>query len=219
MIVMIPLTNTLDYTELKYALRSIEKFIPGYEVVIVGEEMPGWLTNVTQIHVPDIRGRKQLSIKRKIVAALEYDPEIFFMNDDIYLLEPVDIYNYPFYYHGILKGQTESGSQQLINELTEMGKETKHFDIHTPIIYRKDFIDAVAEFSSDTVIKSMYGNYFDIEGTLLIDLKIARPIAPEAIRMLIKGRPCFSTGMGGVRSAEIVLKELFPKKSIFEVYI
>lgn len=218
MIVMIPLTNTLDYTEFRYALRSIEKHIPGYEVVIVGEEMPDWITNITWLHVPDVRGRKQLSIKRKIVAALEYDPEILFMNDDIFLLEKTNPKNYPFYYYGILRGQTESGCSQLINELSEMKKETKHFDIHTPIVYKKDFIDAVEHFSSDTVIKSMYGNFYNIEGVLLKDLKIARPVAPEAIRQLIKDRPCFSTGMNGVRSAEVVLKELFPKQSSFELW-
>ncbi len=218
MIVMYPLTNTLDYRELKYSLRSVEKHLTGYEVVIVGEQMPDWITGVTWIHVPDIKMRKQLSIKKNIVAALNYSDRIFFMNDDIFLLQETNPYHYPYYFNGSLKPQTEAGTMQLINELKVLGKPTDHFDIHTPIVYKKDFIEVVENFTDDTVIKSMYANYLGKIGTPLTDMKISRPVAPEAIRLSIRDRPCFSTGMGGLGSALQVLQELFPEPSKYELW-
>lgn len=217
MIIMYPLTNTLDYRELQYSLRSVEKYLPGYEVVIVAEHLPLWITNVTWIHVPDIQGRKQLSIKRKIIAAFQYDDEIFFMNDDIFLLQPTDPHAFPFYYNSALREQTESGCGILIKELQEMKLSTKHFDIHTPIVYTKEFIEVAENFTNDTVIKSMYGNFKGIEGTQIADLKIQRSMPAESVRTLIKGRPCFSTGMAGVKSAMVILEELFPEKSMYEI--
>lgn len=66
MVIVYPLQHQNDYTELRYSLRSLEKYFTGsYEVVVVGDKIPDWLTGVTQIVIPDITGRKQLTIKKK----------------------------------------------------------------------------------------------------------------------------------------------------------
>ena len=106
MIVCYPLTTQLDYTELRYSLRSIEKYLQDVEeVIIVGDNLPDWINNVTQIILPDIKGKKQLSIRRKILAALNYTDEILFMNDDVYFLKPSN--DFPYYYHGYLKNYSK----------------------------------------------------------------------------------------------------------------
>jgi hypothetical protein len=216
MTIMYPLQAQSDYTELMYSLRSIEKFISvPHEIVIVGDKIPDWITGITQIEVADIPNKKQWSIRRKILAALEYCNEMFFINDDIYLLEKMS--TIPFYYSGTLKNYSESGSSKLAKQLKEQGKPEKKFDIHYPIIYDKRFKEVSEHFTSDVIIKSMYCNYLNIDGVEFPDCKLLKDTKPDKIREFIKDKPCFSTGHYSLRSALPVLQELFPIKSKFEV--
>lgn len=217
MVVMYPLQSQNDYTELMFSLRSVEKFftIP-FEVVVVGDKIPNWLTNVTQICVPDILGRKQLTIKKKTYSALELYEKIFFMNDDVYLLDYTDG-QYPYYYQGSLTHVGEGGARPLSNELTKMGKQIKNFDLHQPLIYDNRFKDVFANFSSDVIVKSCYCNYLGIEGEHHTDLKVNRKIEQADLETALKGRKYFSTGPSGIGFAIPVLKKLFPEKSYFEL--
>lgn len=216
MTVAIPLAKQGDYRELMYCLRSIEKNLPPCDVIIMGDFIPDWLTNVTVIQVPDIPGRKQYSIKTKIMAALEYTDEIFFTNDDIYVLKPVNPETYPYYYSGVLKTVRESGTKPLEDTLKAMRKPVKHFDVHYPIVYRKDFKEAVEAFPAETIIKSMYGNYLGIDGVEIPDCKVLREMTPEMVRRYVKDKGCMSTGTH-LKSALVVLQEYFPKPSKYEI--
>lgn len=216
MTVCYPLALEIDHIELRYSLRSIDKYLtPPFEVVIVGDQMPEWVNNVTNIELPDVRGRKQLSIKRKILAALEYAEEILFFNDDVFLLQPQD--KFPYYWHGMLKKYTESGSRPLLNRLETLQKPTKHFDGHMPLIYDQRFKEASRHFTGDVIIKSMFCNFCEIEGTFLPDCKLLVDTKPEMIRRFIEGKHCFSTGPVSLKSALPVLEELFPEPSIYEI--
>jgi len=215
MTVTIPLQQQLDYTELKYCLRAIDKFLPGIPVVIIGAQVPEWITGVTQIKIKDIVGRKQLTIKTKIHAALQYDPEIICIHDDIYLLRP---FEFKYYYWGDLTlNKSESGARILRNELQAQGKPISHYDVHNPFIYELSKFEALTTFSSDTVVKSAYGNYWQIPAELMPDVKIDRKTDARDIKAIIKNRPYFSSGSLGVRSCLPVLEELFPQKSCFEI--
>lgn len=213
--IMYPLANQFDYEELRYSLRSIEKFIDYDEIIIVGDYMPEWLINVTWIDVSDIPNKKQLSIKKKILAALEYTKEFLFMNDDMYFLQPVS--EFPYYYKGYLKHYAEAGSKQLEKELEAKKWPTKNFDTHYPLIYNKYFKLAAMEFTEDTIIKSMFCNFLEIEGVFLPDCKMVRETSNQDIREFIKDRFMFSTGIYSIDKALPVLAELYPKKSIFEL--
>ncbi len=214
MVIVYPLTTQIDHTELKYSLRSIEKYLkPPFEVVIVGDILPDWINNVTQIHLPDVKGRKQLSIRRKILAALEYAEEILFLNDDVFLLQPSN--KFPYYWHGMLKNYTESGSKPLLKQLEALGKPVKHFDGHYPLIYKQEFKEL--NFTDDCIIKSAYCNFYDIEGTFVIDCKLQTAKKHEEIREFIKDKPCFSTGQYSLPSALPILQELFNEPSKYEI--
>lgn len=191
--------------------------MPGVEVIIVGSTLPDWITNINWIRLGDIPGRKQLSIRRKIIAALEYASEIFFMNDDIYLLKPINIDSYPYYFTGNLITQAESGARPLMKELEAVGKPTKHFDNHYPIIYNKDKFDGLQIFSAECIIKSMYCNFNDIDGTEISDCKILNKTSQEVIEIMVKNMPAISTGPAGLKYVLPVLNKIFSKKSKFEV--
>lgn len=213
--IAIPVVQQSDHTDLRFALRSFEKFLPEQEVLILGEA-PDWITRVTQICIPDIRGRKQLSIRKKILAALEYSKEILFLNDDIYLLEPWKEFDY--YSHGTLAQYNEPGSKPLLNELKGIGKPLVHFDGHFPIVYTQEFKEVSKYFSSDCIIKSMYCNFLEIEGKLIEDCKIHRQEKPQAVRDFITGKKCFSTTASSLPSTLFILEELFPQPSKYEIW-
>ncbi len=215
MTIMYPLVVQSDYTELKYSLRSIEKYLPGPEVIIVGSYLPDWIRGVTWIRLNDIPGRKQLSIRKKIVAALEYTPDIFFMNDDIYLLKPIPK-NYPYYCTGNLITQAESGAKPLMKQLEEIGRPIKHFDNHYPIRYEKDKFSELQIFPAECIIKSMYCNYHNISGTEMIDCKILNKTTQEAIEAMANNLPALSTGPAGLKYVLPVLDKIFKQKSKFE---
>lgn len=213
--IVYPIQVQKDYTELLYSLRSVEKHItPPYEIILIGSELPDFVTNVTWINLGDIPGKKQLSIRRKILAALEYTDEILFMNDDVYLLQ---IFILQYFYSGTLKSYAESGSKSLMKQLEEMGKTIKHFDGHYPLVYDQRFKEVSELFSEDVILKSMYCNYLGIEGVEFPDNKIIKQKDSLSVREFIKGKPAFSTGIYSLKLALPILNELFPKKSKFEI--
>ena len=215
MTVAYPLKSQSDHTELRYSLRSIERFYRRpTEVLIIGEKLPDWITNVTLIRVEDITSRKQLTIKYKILAALEYSKEIFFMNDDVYLLQPPD---YKYHYHGDLISVGEAGARPLRNQLLNMGLPTKNFDGHYPLVYKQDFVQILDKFAHDVIVKSAYCNYLQIEGEYVPDNKLITQKREEDIKGFIHGRPSFSTGAHSLARTLPILHEYFPNKSRYEV--
>lgn len=217
MTVCYPLTVQLDYTELRYSLRSIEKYLPsGFDVVIVGDHMPEWINNVTQLGVSDIKRQPNLSVRRKVVAALERYSEFLFFNDDIFLLQETG-FHFPYYSSGTLKNKGgESGSRPLMLQLESLGKDIKYFG-HYPAFYKKDFTGILENFPAECLTKSAYCNYKEVMSIEATDCKIITPKKPDQVREFIKDRPCFSTGVHSLELAVPVLEELFPYPSKFEI--
>jgi hypothetical protein len=214
MTVAIPLKHQLDHTELKYCLRSIDKFLPGISVIVITTHLPHWINNVIQISVKDIEGRKQLTIKKKIFSALEYDPEILCIHDDIFLLRP---FEKKYYCWGDITLNSESGARMLIPQLQELNKPISHYDVHSPIVYEADKFKALESFTSDTVVKSAYGNFWHIDASVMPDIKINTKTDPRTVKQIIKNRPYFSSGPQGIKYCLPVLDELFPGPCRFEI--
>jgi hypothetical protein len=214
--IIYPLKKQDSYLELKFSLRSLEMFYPEHgEVIIVGDEIPDWLTGVTQLCVADVPGRKQLSIRKKILAACEYCNKFLFMNDDVYLLNGDA---FPYRWHGTLKKYSESGTRQVEKKLIELNLPTKLFDGHYPLIYDAVvFMNVSRYFHPDSIIKSMYCNFLNIEGEFGLDCKLLKAMKPDEIYKFIEDKPCFSTGALSLQSAIPVLEKLFPNKSKYEV--
>ncbi len=107
--------------------------------------------------------------------------------------------------------------------LKQMNKDTWNFDIHTPIKYSRDkFIEAMESVDwrkpNGYVIKSLYCNYFDIEGMPHIDLKISTQVPFHRLRKTVEGQDIFSIGD---RAIGLPMKKLldlyFSEKSKFEL--
>lgn len=215
---MYPLAEQNDYTELRYSLRSLKFLTEEIEVVVVGRIIPDWLTGVTQIKYPDRLGQKQVNIKTKVAAALHYAKKVFHIHDDCYLLKPSDPGDYPYYHFGSLRRVGEPGALELRKELEAMGKPTRCFDGHQPLIYDQRFLKSFINFSSTTIVKSAFCNYYEIEGVEIADMKIMKKTDERVVERMIENRSYFSTDISGLGSCLRLLNQLFPNKSKYEIY-
>lgn len=224
--VVIPLLKNGSHNndlELRYCLRSIQKYLTGYRNIIIVGHLPEFIGPEEVIYIPfKDTANKQANIKNKILAAFEVSTEeIWFTNDDIYLLQPFAAANFPYFYSGDLKDASEKAARHFaFNELKEQNLPTKHFDCHFPIVYKRSlFIEAMRHFSDESSIKSKYANFWNIEGENFKDLKIGSSLHYHRIKEEIKDRPCFSVGDNGMNPAmKQVLYELFPEASKYELF-
>jgi hypothetical protein len=222
--------------ELKYCLRSVEKYLKNYRNIYIIGEKPDWLTNVIHIPFEEKQGDyKEKRIMLKVLAACdlpEVSPEFLFMNDDHFLRATVEADKYPYYYNGNLvdweskKKMWDPYKQAIQNTLSYLIKNelpARHYDIHTPVLYDKELFKNVMgrydwDIKAGYVIKSLYCNTLNIAGTPLKDCKISESLHRFGIANLIYNRPVFSIGDGGMNGAmKEWLEEFYPNKSRYEL--
>lgn len=212
-------------TELKYALRSIEKYLTGFgNIWVIGEKTA---LNTKFLPCQNISGRKEFSIAEKILVACKCDriSDPFIMwHDDHFLLKPLDVSEIKYWYDGTLEEvkknpTSKSGYKTAIKNTIEAGCG-KNFDIHTPIIFKKErFIERVTKAdwqpNKEFCVKSLYCNGF--EGYQMTDLKINTPAYQPFLIKKIHDRLFFSTGPLGLQPEMIeLLNELYPVPSKYE---
>jgi hypothetical protein len=230
--VVIPLGSGSKWkdNELKFALRSIEKHLKGYDKVFIVGNCPKWLQNVIHIPCPDIPGRKEFSIFSKIMKAVEDErcsEDFVFSNDDIFFLKDIHVNEFKYWYEGTLGEKyvkTHGHYKGAISNTMPYcyyGCDDGYFDIHAPIIYNKYGIKELSKYdwSKEYVIKSLYSSRFATEVDFMPDLKINMAMSYELIKAKIKDRLFLSIGTYGVCPAMTkVLTELFPNKSKYEIW-
>lgn len=236
--IIIPLGNGSRWNngELKYCLRSIEKYLYGFDHIFIIGDCPAWVQNVIHIPATDIiaAGVRDLNIHRKIMFACDdrrVSDEMFFMNDDHFFLRQVDVEYFPHYYDGTL--------EQRVGELTEKHpyKKTllntiqflnlnvcdhKHFDVHCPMVLDKNVYQSAmpTKFPIHGYgLKSLYANLTQVEGTPMEDIKIGEPYPMHTLEQIMAGREWFSIGNKCLRSGGMpeYLQSLYPSPSKYEM--
>lgn len=215
MIFFYPLAAQKDYIELMYSLRSIEKYAEPTEVIIVGSQIPDWLTGVTWIKLEDIKGRPVLSVRRKIIAALEYAKQpIVMMNDDMFLLRPHT--EFPYHRSGELKSIGESGALPLRQQLEKLHKPT-HYYGHYPCVVDTDFASVTEIVDQDSIIKSAYCNLKEVSSQPVPDCKLMNDSPRVFVESFMVNKPCISTGVKSLKCVLPVLEGMFSEPSKYEV--
>lgn len=211
--------------ELRYCLRSIEKYLTGYgDVFIVGEK-PDWLCNIIHIPCPDQGDKtydKERNIFGKILAACADErvtDNFLFMNDDHYLLQGYEAAWFPFFYHGRLSGKmTVTDYKHTVrNTLELLRADPPYADIHCPIVYNKRAFGALTRHDWSVqfgyCIKTLYCHkYISIND--MIEMKDCKQ---DDRPKNIDGRPWFSIGDKAFYwDVRALLQKLYPLKSKYE---
>jgi hypothetical protein len=219
--------------ELRYSLRSLEKFgLDVGKVFIIGEK-PSFI-NEEAIHIPyrDVYANKARNIMCKIHWACRdtrVSQNFVLMNDDYFLLNPIKLSESKFYYKCdlersivIQQNEYQKYCAETLKILKERGLPHKNFDVHLPVIYNKDkFFDVAAKYDCtgrySYIVKSIYCNTLKIEGILQDDCKISYPYATQKIQQLNEKRSVFSIADGSLNnSMKAYIMNLYPTKSKYE---
>lgn len=235
--IVIPLGrgSTCANEELRYSLRSIEKYALGVGKVYIIGEKPHFISDEV-IHIPHKdRFQKEANIKEKILKACsipELSEMFCFTNDDIYWLRSTDVETIPFFRKGgtdlaqnraAFKSTYGVSIANTVWSLSENNLPLHHFDIHVPILYNKNVFPVIMSrydwrVNNGYVIKSLYCNTLKIQGAALKDNKINTNAGSLAIKNAFRSRNVW------VSSSDRCLNDffwrtvdrMFPYKSRFE---
>lgn len=209
-------------TELKYALRGVEKHLINVGQVWIIGDRPN-LKNIQSVPFENIEGDvwKEKNIYLKLFEActnLEISDPFLFMNDDHFIMADYDTEAFPNYYSDwpVRKDMYNHTIQQT----KAIIPDALFFDVHCPMVIRKArFIERTAvdwEKKAGYCLKTLYAH--GLPGIEYKDLKIRMQYPPNQIRAMIMGGNWFSIcEHARGREMEEVLKELYPNKSTFEV--
>jgi hypothetical protein len=217
--------------ELRYSLRSVEKFYPDADVWVVGGK-PDWYTG-NFIPVPQ-SSTSFSNVKNSLAAVCKnknIPDDIVVMNDDfIFVREIEDIKHY---YGGtlsdkILSYRKHKASPSYIRQLANLYRFVKRrakvvldFELHVPMPVKKTLL--VQVISDEVMWRSNYGNRFVQEDTReqMEDVKVYNGgnLSFKSYDYLSGEYPFISTQDNSFDTVyKNLLKDLFPKKSKYEAY-
>lgn len=220
-------SEALNGLELKYSLRSIQKYLTGYKTIyLIGEKIPTWLINVEIINCHEQTAKLSKNIYDKILKAFEFrevGDKVIQWQDDIFLTQPLNVTDIKYWHEGTLEEAIESNhghyKQYIVDTAMRITGDAKYFDIHTPIIYHKEIFHRLKKYDwirKNLLIKSLYCHEAQVEGVEMQDCKLFQPIEKKDIQEKVKSM-FFSTGPQGIDPAMVeVFEELYPEKSSFE---
>ncbi len=229
--VVIPLgrSTASNHIELRYCLRSLEKFFPDLGNVFIVGDKPSWIDRVFHLSESDQaeQSAKERNIFRKLVKAVHnrlVSDDFLYCNDDHFLLQPwVEEYHFKGALFSSINFFKASNNYRktLQNTFSILGGG-QNFDTHCPITFNKTkFVNSVGNVDWSKpygyAIKSLYCSLNEIPGSFYPDLKMTVPQDYDSIGAAIAYRKYFSTCDGAMNDAMIAkLSKLFPNKSIYE---
>lgn len=181
--------------ELRFSLRSLQKFLTGVDRVVIVGERPSFVKNVEHLPYKEQYSIPDINIYLKIKHACEngISDKFLFVNDDHFLLDYFDTEKFPNFAEGTVDEYLKK--RKALNDYTRRVKraapgDSPFFDVHTPIVYeRKKFLDMKYDMVDGQTIKTLYGYTYKLEPTPFTDLKITS--AQDLI--VHKNTPIFST--------------------------
>lgn len=233
--IVIPLGSGSPWNdnELRYTLRGIEKHLKGYDKIYLVGNKPGWIQNVVHIHFREVHlcAQREKNICNKVLAAIDdgVSDEFMFINDDHFLLVDFTAENLPFFHGGPVKEKLQEVNpfnpygKTIQNTIKLFGDQFNNYDIHCPVIFRKNDFKKVMECVDwekpyGYLMKTIYCHTYNVQGRFLKDCKINKGLTWEEIMHTINGRPFFSIGNAGLNDdMKAVLNDLYPNPSNYEI--
>jgi len=212
-------------SELRYSLRSVEKYLKPDNIFIIGD-IPDWCQNVIHVPAKDKTSTKGLNTTYKIFKTLEV-PEIkdsfILFCDDIYLLED---FHWKAFTNGTLstileKRKLHNKHWKALQNVHKVYPNGLNFDVHHPYFFEKEKLAILKNkfnFATNYCFSSLYYNTFikDYEILKVTDWKIK---SLTRFKEMLQIQPAlFSTTNSLLTNPEIVKKMnvLYPIKSKYE---
>jgi hypothetical protein len=195
--------------ELKYCLRSIEKYAP-QEVTVIGDK-PAFDVK----YIP-YKGEQFKFKERNIFEKTLLMKEDFWLfNDDFFLLDPIGENHYSGLLSERIQGYRPSNNCRITVQNTfDLFGEIPNYYRHGPMFIERDKLEKLTALDWNKewgyCLKSAYCYLNNIPGIDYPDMKIREPKTKAEILKLIEGREYFSTGDGVINNAMIeVLEHLY----------
>lgn len=177
-----------DNEELKYSLRSLKNLNHG-KVFIAGYK-PSWVSD-SVYHIPSQQsGEKYENVRSSRLAAMS-DPRLgddyILMHDDYFIMQPTkhvpalrrmkNIEHYIDLYTKLdPKSIYVSKMKKTRDVLNSLGiSEISSYELHVPMLFNKKKLQEMYEkVPVGCHLRTLYGNYYNIEGERIADVKIIR---------------------------------------------
>lgn len=221
------LKQQLDTEELRYSLRSIEKNFPHRYVWFVGGQPKGFKPDRALPHqqAGALKWDMIKSSMLKVIEEPELTDEFFWFNDDFFIMKKVK----GKFVNFADKSLTELIEQQrkqnpwlnpyartvykAREELKSLGYGEVNFEVHMPMLFKKDEVGAAIQKCSSPQMRSVYGNVTGCKWIQHDDVKVYDiETVPEDPDYLSTNDKTFTNGKVGE-----YIRSCFPKPSRFEV--
>ena len=178
-----------DNDELKYSLRSLKNLNHG-QVYLVGYR-PSWVDKKYEFISTNQNSDKYHNVRNNWLAALtdeRISDDFVLMNDDFFIMQPTknipvlrrlkNIEHYINIYSKLKNdGRYVTEMKQARDILNSWGfSDISSYELHTPmLINKKKMLNLLSKFNGCTSqLRTIYGNYYNIGGKKIIDVKIIR---------------------------------------------
>lgn len=178
-----------DNDELKYSLRSLKNLNHG-QVYLVGYR-PSWVDKKYEFISTNQNSDKYQNVRNNWLAALtdeRISDDFVLMNDDFFIMQPTknipvlrrlkNIEHYINIYSKLKNdGRYVTEMKQARDILNSWGfSDISSYELHTPmLINKKKMLNLLSKFNGCTSqLRTIYGNYYNIGGKKIIDVKIIR---------------------------------------------
>jgi hypothetical protein len=215
--------------ELRYSIRSAFKNLKFNNLWVVGGK-PSWYKGL-HLQVPQV-SRKYVNMQRnvmKLSKSAEISDSFILMNDDFYIISPVDkvenmnggrLIDKANMYDSL--SPNSSYTKRLFDtyeRLRDKGFEDPiDFELHVPIVINKVNLRHAVKY--DLLWRSMYGNIFEIPSIKLeedVKVYVNSPLDPKSYDVKNLKYPYLSSDDNSFQHVyESVLKNMFPDKSPVE---
>ena len=219
-----------DNEELRYSIRSVMASFPDAKVWLVGGR-PSWYTGdfifIQQRSAKYINAVNNL---KAICASEDISEEFVLMNDDFYIIKPID--SVETFHGGLLldkinlykKISQKSGYifklEKTFDKLRDLGlKSPLDYELHVPMIMEKKKLKTTLKHGSDFLWRSIYGNLFNVGGVQIEDVKVYTegPLIAKSYQIKNKQhRYLSSTDTSFIMLYDNILKDLFKTKCTYE---
>lgn len=194
--------------EIKTSIKLIRRYAKFDRIFVIGEN-PN-IEGIEFIPFKDTMARTR-NVFRKLCEVAEnsdISEDFLYMMDDVFILKPIDIENYPMYHSGEIPDYQVVNNylKEILNTkefLKQHGKPTLHYGVHCPIIYNKKKIleidpmywEYVNKYNRELNPRILYGNWFENDNKQFTkDCKLIRNYPIEELKAILKDKEWFSIG-------------------------